>query len=120
MGAVWVWENVAAGKFTTDFTPYFQMLYSFVVVLMCVPVINYFIIRESENIFRQPVFLIALGLITYFLYQMVYDWSFKMAELRGTDASQDVIISSFGYVNAAVNLLYAVAILLVRSEKKLI
>ena len=116
----WVGENLILGKLVADFSPYFTLLYSFLMVMVCVRVINYFIIHENNNIFRNAVFLITLGLIIYFIYQMLYEWSFKMAVLRETDASQDVIISSFGYVNVLVNLIYTVALLRVPSQKNLI
>jgi hypothetical protein len=75
--------------------------------------INLMITHESRNLYKNARFVICLAFITFFLYQVLYEGA---SLATGTDQTKGVnykIISLFSYVNAFVNGIYIVAVLLV-------
>lgn len=106
--AVWITENFIYGNFTKHFGPYFRMLSAFTIVLMSVTIINYTIINDNKNIFRNARFLICIGFMIFFIYKLIYEAAYNIGheELK---VPATVIVTAFGYVNAFQKLLCAVA-----------
>ena len=105
----WSIENVFIGSIL-KVTFYFRILYSFIIVLFSVNIINGIIIRERKNIIKNPVFLICMGFVIYFTFKVLVQTSW----LYGINMSKEfankvvVIIES---INLFANLIYALAIL---------
>ena len=61
---VWVAE-ITIFSSIQHVTFYFQVFYSFVLVLLSIHCVNGLIVRERKNVLRNPVFLICMGLVSY-------------------------------------------------------
>jgi hypothetical protein len=112
----WLVEN-AALKQIVFFSPYYRFFYSFLVVLWSVNEINYMITHESRNLFRNPKFLICTGFVIYYVYKIVYEWAYQVS-LYGQTGFTAGIEFFFAYINALVNLLFAVAFLLIPARER--
>src|SRR5262249_4493080 len=73
---VWVTEDLILRRITT-FPPYFQILYCFLIVLLSVNKINFMITYEDRKLFGNPIFLICIGFIIFFIYRIVYEWAYQ-------------------------------------------
>jgi hypothetical protein len=108
LAALWIAENLGYGKIE-EFSPVFRVAYAFIVVLLSINEINFMIVRDNKNLLKNARFLVCLGFITFFIYQIIYEASYFV----GTDTSALPlkIIFLFNYINAFVNLIYAIAVL---------
>lgn len=113
---VWIIVNLVFGKIH-DFSPYFRFFYYFVVVLLSVNEINFMITHYNRNLFRNPRFLICIGLIIYFVYMIVYYWAFEITKLGRPEISISITFLQ-AYVNALANIIYAIAFLLIPKPQK--
>ncbi|GAA0550894.1 hypothetical protein [Chitinophaga japonensis] len=113
---LWTVENIVFFKIET-YSPFFKGAYSFVIVLLSINEINYMIVQDSRLLFRNAKFLICLGFIIYFIYQIIYEASYYVLGKDDVVSVATRIISLFGYVNAFVNLLYGVAVFLIPEKK---
>jgi hypothetical protein len=114
--AFWLTENIIFGQIVA-FSPYFRLLYSFLVVLLSVNEINYMITHNKSNLFMNPKFLICLGFILYYVYKIVYEWAYQLS-LYGESQFTAGIEFLFAYINALANLIYAIAFLLIPAKEK--
>jgi len=92
------------------FGSYFRILYSFVIVLMSIHLINNVILEDKKMLLRNPVFLIMIGFIAFFAYKILIEifWVY------GLNASRDFRVQVYRiltYINVTVNLIYAISIL---------
>jgi hypothetical protein len=115
-GLCWATENLFFWKIT-EFSPYFRFLASFVIVLLSVNKINFMITHDNRNLFRSPVFLICIGFIIYFIYKILYEWSFQVSLFGSTEISRTIIFW-MAYVNVLANIIYAIAFLLIPAPQK--
>lgn len=113
---VWIIVNIGFGKIH-EFTPYFVFLYSFLIVLLGVNEINFMITHYNRNLFRNPRFLICIGLIIYFVYMIVYNWAFEISKLGRSEISISIMVL-VAYINAITNIIYAIAFLLIPKPQK--
>lgn len=102
---VWITENLVFMKIT-GFSPVFRIGYSFLLVVLSINEINYLITHENRQLFRNARFLICIGFIIYFLYQILFEGSLYVVTNR--DISNKIILLSIG-VNALANIIYAAA-----------
>lgn len=107
LAGTWITENLLYGKLGT-FSPVFRVAYAFIIVLMSINEMNHTIVQENRNLLKNAKFLINTGFITYFIYQIIYEASFFVGSDNSLIAIR--IISVFLYINAFVNLIYAVAV----------
>ncbi|HVU53755.1 MAG TPA: hypothetical protein VHD83_01815 [Puia sp.] len=115
---VWFIVNIALGHIH-DFSPYFIFFYSFLVVLLGVNEINFMITHHNRNLFRNPRFVICVGLIIYFVYMIVYYWALEISRLRRSEISISISITFLlGYVNILTNIIYTIAFLLIPKPQK--
>lgn len=110
---IWIMENIVFKELNKDFSPYFRVTYYFVIILISVNVINYTIIHDNRNIFRNARFLICLSYIIFFTYKLIYEWAYQYARISGNFAYSNIFTASFGYVNALENFIFAIAVLLI-------
>ena len=109
----WIVETIAFFNINT-FSPYFRVFYAFVIVLLSINQINGMIFNHKESLFKNPRFLLSLGFIIFFLYQIIYEASYYVGSDQSVVATK--IIIGFGYINFVINLLYAIAIYLITSK----
>jgi hypothetical protein len=113
---LWIIENLIFWKIV-EFSPYFRVSYSFLLVLMSISKINFMITYDHKNLFRNPVFIICIGFIVYFIYQIVYEWAYQLSRIESTYFTE-TISYLFGYMNALVNIIFGVAFLLIPVQRK--
>ncbi|HMH22157.1 MAG TPA: hypothetical protein VK563_10285 [Puia sp.] len=113
---VWAVENLFFGMIT-QFSPWFRLFYSFLIVLLSVNKINYMITYDNRNLFRNPSFLICIGFIIYFLYMILYRWAIEVSVPGKSDISYKIIFL-IAYVNALTNSIFAIAFLLIPARVK--
>src|SRR6202043_2997842 len=106
---LWIIENLIFWKIV-EFSPYFRVSYSFLLVLMSISKINFMITYDHKNLFRNPVFIICIGFIVYFIYQIVYEWAYQLSRVESTYFTE-MVSYLFGYMNALVNIIFGVAFL---------
>ena len=113
---IWIMEDLVFFRIE-EYTPFFKGAYSFGIVLLSINEINYMIVQDNKQLFRNAKFLICLGFIIYFIYQIIYEASYYVLGRDNVVRIATSIISMFGYMNAFVNLLYGVAVLLIPEKK---
>lgn len=116
MVVFWIIENLVFGHIR-DFSPYFRVSYSFLVVLFSVNRINFLLTYENRNLLKNPRFLICIGFIIFYLYQIVYEWAYQVS-LEGVTEVTASISFLFDYINVFSNLIFAAALLLIPSRRK--
>jgi hypothetical protein len=97
--------------------PLYRILYPFVLVMLSVNEINLMITHENSSLYKNARFVICLAFIVFFLYQILYEGAFLVGQSDKTGTVSNEIISAFGYVNAFVNLLYLVGVILVPAKR---
>jgi hypothetical protein len=113
---IWVVENLVLGGIT-DWAPYFQVCDAFVIVLMSVGKINFMITHDDRNLGGNPIFLICIGFIILFIYEIVLEWAYQMS-LQGATETTTRIIVGFSYVDVLVNIIFTVALLRIPRPQK--
>ena len=105
----WFIENFILGQITVV-SAYFSIFSSFVIVLMSISTINELIIRNSSRIFANATFLLCLGFIVFFTYQVLV-YAFW---IYGAQSDTGFLLNIFTiliYINLLTNLIYALAVL---------
>lgn len=113
---IWVVEDLILGGIT-DWPPYFQVFYAFVIVLMSVGKINFMITHDDRNLSGNPIFLVCLGFIILFIYEIVLEWAYQMS-LQGATGTTNRIIIGYSYVDVVVNAIFAIALLKIPRPQK--
>jgi len=103
----WIIEDIVFGGINT-FSPFFRVGYAFVIVLLSINQINGMMVKQDGSLIKNPRFILCIGFIISFIYQIVYEASFYI----GSDTSvlANKIIIGYGYINFGVNLLNAYAV----------
>jgi hypothetical protein len=114
---LWITENLLLGKIVV-FSPYFRVIHAFLLTLMSISVINYKITHENKSLFRNPVFIICLGFIIYFVYEMLYEWSYQVSILGKSSGVSQTISSIFAYINLLTNIIFGLALLVSPRHKE--
>lgn len=107
---IWITENLVF-MYITRFGPVFRISYAFVIVMLSINEINYLITHENRQLFRNASFLICIGFIIFFLYQLLFEGALFIAVSE--PAIYRRIFSLQVYVNVFVNVIYAAAMLLI-------
>ena len=116
---LWIIENLVFLKIT-EFSPYYRLVYSFIIVLLSVNQINYLIIHNSKNLLRNAQFLICITFLIFFMYQIVYEVAYVIRHISPDYKTFGrTILSLFVDMNIIVNLLFAVAIFFIPEKEKL-
>ncbi|WP_343670416.1 hypothetical protein [Chitinophaga sp.] len=109
LAAGWITENLLLAQIE-NFSPVFRVTYAFIVVLLSINEINFLIVQDNKNLLRNSRFLICMGFIIIFIYQIIYEASFFV----GSDTILTLkIVFMFNYINAFVNLIYVLAVLFI-------
>jgi hypothetical protein len=116
--AVWVTENFIISKITV-FNSYFNITYSFAVVLMSITMINRVIIEAKKGLLTSPVFLICIGFTIFFIYTALIE-IFWVYGLNSSPEFSTSVYRIMTYINLLVNLIYALAILWIPRKREYI
>jgi hypothetical protein len=115
--AVWVAENLLFGKMD-NFSPYFRISAAFIIVLFSVNKINFMITHDNRKLLGHPDFLICIGFIIYFIYDIVYEWAYQSSRTSATEITSTIIFL-FGYINALANIIFAIAFLRIPASREI-
>ena len=106
----WAAETIFLSKFTGDFNSYFRILYSFIVILLSISMINNLLLKANINPLKNSIFLICctfvlLNTITvigeaFFAYNLILGNKFRMY-------MEDLIT----FINVLCSLFFALIIL---------
>lgn len=113
---VWITENLVFGQII-HFSPYYQVIYCFLIVLFSVNTINFMITHDYRNLFGNPTFLICIAFIIYFIYRILFNWAYQTS-LTGATETTSFIIMLISYVNALTNIIFAIALLRIPPPQK--
>lgn len=109
---IWFTENIVF-MYITQFRPVFRISYAFLVVMVSINEINYLITHENRQLFKNARFLICMGFIIFFIYQILFEGTYYIAKTGGDPVISNKIFSLQVYINVFVNMIYAVAMLLI-------
>ena len=105
----WVLEVFVLKKITS-FCVYFSIYYSFIIVLMSISTINALIVRSTKGVFRNATFLLCIGFIIYFTYQVLI-YAFWIYGIQSSNGFLLNVFSIMIYINLLANLIYALSVL---------
>jgi hypothetical protein len=105
--AVWVVEDIVFRKIVV-FSPWFQIAYSFVLILIAVSQLNWLIVNERGNIIKNPIFIICIAMIIFYSYKVLTEVFYHYAP---ANLIKNNIFVMEAIVNVGYNLILAVAIL---------
>ena len=111
---IWIGENFFVSTINS-FNYVFLISYSFVFALLSIYTINSIVVKHNRSLFRNPMFIICVGLVIYYIYTIIV---FTLL-LVGTEKT--VLREVFNikvFVNAFVNLLFAVAVCFIPRRSK--
>jgi hypothetical protein len=114
----WVTENFVLSSLSQT-RPWFRFLYSFIIVILAIQVLNRLIIYERRSLLRHPVFLICTGLIIFFTYKLMIEifW------INGFGSSPGFLINVYAihaWINGFTNIIYALAVLWMPAKQRFI
>src|SRR5436190_3421615 len=112
--AIWL-VDVFFRSSISNFTFYFDIAYALVIVLLSIGVINNLLFIEKD-LLRNATFLICVGLIIFFTYQIIQ----RMFGLFGLKDSIDFrrnVQRILSIINCFTNLIYAVAVVWMRKRQ---
>ena len=106
--AAWLTDNFIITK-STGFDSWFTLIYSFIIVLMSITIMNRLIV-QNINLLTNSTFLICAALIIYFTLLALTElfWLYGLNSSRGFRLN---IYRIMAYINLSVNLIFALAIL---------
>ncbi|RPE08985.1 hypothetical protein EGT74_18405 [Chitinophaga lutea] len=104
----WTVENIGMGVLANGFSSYFVILYSLTTVFLSISEINLLITSYSGNLFRNAKFLICIGFIIIGVYSLITE-GFLLIDPYNSSVSRRIFII-FAFINAFVNIVYAVAV----------
>lgn len=105
----WIIESLFFGMLQMPMT-YFRIFFSFVMVIMSINSFNEQLMKETHNIWLNPVFLICIAFLLYFTFKVIIG-SFWISGFKGSYAFSRNIVIAMIYINCIANLIYAFAVL---------
>lgn len=106
---VWLTENFVMGNLL-QFSSWFRIIYSFILVLLSISLLNQQIVIEKEMLLKNPVALICLAFIIYYTYKVLVEtfWVYGLIESANFQTKVYLIMN---YINLFANLIFALAVL---------
>jgi hypothetical protein len=89
---------------------YFRILYSFIIVFLSIYTINSILITETNNILKNPTFIICTGFVIFFTYYAIMN-CFWLYGLTKSVEFRIFISKILAYINLFCNLIYAIALI---------
>ncbi|HYM94353.1 MAG TPA: hypothetical protein VET23_09465 [Chitinophagaceae bacterium] len=103
----WTIENIML-RGMGSFNSYFTIGHSMIIVLMSIHLITRVIFSEPTLLWRNPVFLICIGMIVYFTYAILVE-VFWLYGLNGSREFRINVYEILACINLFTNLLFALA-----------
>lgn len=99
------------------FCSYYNIGYSFCIVLMSIHFISQLIVKEKNTLKRNSSFLIAIGFITLLTIKIIVEifWVYGLYDPEGKLSAQVYAIHT--WMNLVVNLLFGLAVLWIPSKR---
>jgi len=107
--AEWVIENFIIFSIV-QFSSWFRIIYSFIIVLLSVSMLNRQILVEKGPLLKNPVALLCLAFIIYYTYKVLVE-TFWVYGLNESSTFQTKVYLILDYFNLFSNLIYALAVL---------
>jgi len=112
LAMIWITENLFFMRIG-QFGPVFRVSYAFVIVMLSINEINYLITHENRGLLKNARFIICIGFIIFFLYQMLFEGSLYISAVQKNAVISNKIISIAIYINVLTNIIFGVAMLLI-------
>ena len=112
---VWLADILLSSRLNQRLTYYFDIVYAFTVVLLSIRAVNDLLFTEKE-LLKNPTFLICMGLIIFFTYQIIQRM-FGLYGLKDSTEFRRGIQRIMAIINCLANLIYAVAVLWMRKRQ---
>jgi hypothetical protein len=112
---IWIIESFFSKRFGSRFNYYFDIVYSFFVVLLSIRAINNLLFTERD-LLKNPTFLICIGTVIFFTYEII-ETMFSLYGLKASEIFTQNVQSLLMIVNLLSNLIYALAILWMRKRQ---
>lgn len=106
---LWGFENLYLSSIR-QFSSYFIVVYSFIIVLMSINMINLLISKVKRRFIKNSTFLICIGLILFYTCATLIE-VFWIYGLNSSKEFRFQVFEIMTFVNLAVNLIYAIAVL---------
>lgn len=114
--AGWIVQNLVLYKIV-EFSPFFHVAYSFIIVILSINEINYLITHENRQLLKNAEFIICLGFIIFFIYQILYEGSYYISVQESKAGIARTITSYHQYINVLTNIIYAIGIWFIPEKK---
>jgi len=105
---IWTAETIFRTYLTNDFNSYFRIVYSSIVVLLSIGMLNKVLMRE-RSLYKSSIFFICFGFILMYTYSLLFA-SLAVYGMQWSNAFYRNLSYIFTYMNLCGNLIYAVAI----------
>jgi len=112
----WITVNFFISSIRT-FNSYFNILYAFITVLMAIHLINKLIVSGQKKLYRSTIFLACIGFVIFFTYKAMVE-IFWVWGLNGSVPFRLKVYRIMTFINLAVNLIYALAILWIPRKRE--
>lgn len=112
---IWVIESFFSESFGSNYTYWFNIVYSFFVVLLSITAINQLLFTEKE-LLKNPTFLICTAMVLFFTYQIIQSM-FSLYGLKKSLIFRQNVQSILMIINLLSNLIYALAVLWMRKRQ---
>ncbi|HMK05166.1 MAG TPA: hypothetical protein VK489_13270 [Ferruginibacter sp.] len=114
--STWLVENFILSKINY-FSSYFRIVYSFIIVLMSISVLNMLLVRERKTLLKNPMFLICITFIIYYTYRVVVE-AFWVYGLNSSREFRLKVYQILLFINVFANLVYALAVLWMPTKQR--
>lgn len=94
----------------TAFTSFFVIGFSMIIVFLAINQLQIVLFTEPFRLYRNPVFLICMGLLLYFTGTILTE-VFWVYGLNGSRVFRDRVLEIFSYVNLFTNFVFLIATL---------
>lgn len=102
-----------------SFCSYFIIGYSTILVFLSINLLHTVLFQTSAKLYRNPVFLISMGLIIYFTYSIIVEL-FWFYGLNNSEFFRKKIYTVFSYINLFTNILFILATLWIPLKREYI
>ena len=112
----WVIINFYISSINT-FSSYYNILYSFITVLMSISMINRILGESTTRLIKNALFQIMLGFIAFFTCKTLIE-IFWVYGLNASENFRTKVYQIMTYINVSVNIIYAIAMLWIPRKRE--
>ena len=112
----WLLENFIISNIL-QFSSWFRVFYSMVIVLMSISELNRQIVRERGMLLKNAEAIICITFILYFTYKVLVE-TFWLYGLNESTTFQSSVYFILNFINLFSNLIYALAVLWIPTKRR--